>query len=185
MLQAILNQFCRQHSTEQQLYGYLPPIIQTIQVRWTRHVGHCWRSWDELISNILLWTPSHGWIKAGRPKAGRPARTYIQQLFANTKCNLEDLPGAMDDREGWWERVRKICTGSATWGWWLCYKFVFIILLIHDEWHAKKTSRQSPALLIYNLFNGCQRFSLSTKKPYALGKKKKRRKKFFLKVKKT
>ena len=33
-------------------------------------------------------------------KAGRPARTYIQQLCADTGCSLENLPGAMDDREG-------------------------------------------------------------------------------------
>ena len=31
-------------------------------------------------------------------KAGRPARTYIQQLCADTGCSLEDLPGVMDDR---------------------------------------------------------------------------------------
>ena len=72
MLQAILNNSWRQHSTKQELYGHLPLITKNIQVRQTRHVGHCWRSRDEL---ILLWTPSHGWAKAGRP-----ARTYIQQL---------------------------------------------------------------------------------------------------------
>ena len=96
MLRAILNKPWRQHLTKQQLYGHLPPITKTIQVRRTRHAGHCWRSRDELISDILLWTPSHG-----RAKAGRPARTYIQQLCADTGCSLEHLPGAMDDREGW------------------------------------------------------------------------------------
>ena len=54
---------------------YLPPITKTIQVRRPRHAGHCWRSRDELISDVLLWTPTYG-----RAKAGRPARTYIQQL---------------------------------------------------------------------------------------------------------
>ena len=29
-------------------------ITKTIQVRWTKHVGHCWRSRDELICDILL-----------------------------------------------------------------------------------------------------------------------------------
>ena len=33
-------------------------------------------------------------------KAGRPARTYIQQLYADTGCSPEDLPEAMDDRRG-------------------------------------------------------------------------------------
>ena len=30
-----------------------PPITKTIQVRRTRHAGHCWRSRDELISDVL------------------------------------------------------------------------------------------------------------------------------------
>ena len=37
MLQAILNKSWRQHPTKQQLYGHLPPITKTIQVRLTRH----------------------------------------------------------------------------------------------------------------------------------------------------
>ena len=76
---------------------------KTIQVWWTRHAGHCWRSKDELMSDALEWTPSHG-----RAKAGQPARIYIQQLCADRGCNLEDLAEAMDDRDAWRERVRKI-----------------------------------------------------------------------------
>ena len=55
MLLVILNKSWRQHPTKQQLYGHLPPI----QVRRTRHAGHCWRSRDELISDVLPWTPPH------------------------------------------------------------------------------------------------------------------------------
>ena len=95
MLQAILNKSWRQHPTKQQLDGHQPPITKTIKIRQTRHVGHCWRSRDELISDVLLWSPSHG-----QAKAGWPARTYIQQLCADTGCSPEDLPEAMDDREG-------------------------------------------------------------------------------------
>ena len=101
MLRAVLNKSWRQHPTRHQLYGHLPPITKTIQVRRTRHAGHCWRSKDELISDALLWTPTYGCAKAGRP-----ARTYIQQLYEDTGCNPEDLPEAMNDREKWRERVR-------------------------------------------------------------------------------
>ena len=73
MLWAILNKSWRQHPIKQQLYGHLPPITKTIKIRWCRHAGHCWRSRDQLISDVLLWTPLHG-----PAKAGRPARTYIQ-----------------------------------------------------------------------------------------------------------
>ena len=94
MLWAILNKSWQQHPTRHQLYGHLPPITKTIQVRWTRHAGHCWRSKDELISDVLLWTPAYG-----QEKAGRPARTYIQQLCENMGCSPEDLPEAVNDRE--------------------------------------------------------------------------------------
>ena len=60
MLRVILNTSWRQHPTKLQLYGHLPPITTTIKVRRTRHAGHCWRSRDELMSDVLLWTPSHG-----------------------------------------------------------------------------------------------------------------------------
>ena len=114
MLRAILNKSWRQHPTKQQLYGHLPPITKTIKVRQTRHAGHCWRSRDKLISDVLLWTPSHGWAKAGWP-----AWTYIQQLCEDTGCSTEDLPEAMNDREEWRERDRDICAGGTTrWIWW-------------------------------------------------------------------
>ena len=71
MLRAVLNKSWRQHPTRLQLYGHLPPITKTIQVRRTRHAWHCWRSKDELISDVLLWTPTHGCARVGRP-----ARTY-------------------------------------------------------------------------------------------------------------
>ena len=113
MLPAILNKSWRQDLTKQQLYGHLPPITKTIQVRRTRHSEHCWRSMEEPISDVLLWTSSHG-----RAKAERPARTYIQQLCADTRWGLEDLPKAMNDRERCREKVRDIRADSATWWWW-------------------------------------------------------------------
>ena len=51
MLRSILNKSWWQHPTRHQLYGHLPPIKKTIQVRRTRQAGHCWRSKDEFISD--------------------------------------------------------------------------------------------------------------------------------------
>ena len=113
MLRAILNKSWQHHSTRHQLYGNLPPITKTIQVRRTRHAGHCWRSKDELISDVLLWTPAYGLAKTGWP-----ARTYIQQLCEDNGCNPENLPKAMNDWEEWRERVRDIRAGGTTWWWW-------------------------------------------------------------------
>ena len=67
MLRTISNKCWRQQPTKQQLYGHQPPITKTIKIRQTRHAGHCWRSRDELISDILLWNPSQGRANAGRP----------------------------------------------------------------------------------------------------------------------
>ena len=113
MLCAILNKSWQQHPTRHQLYGHLPPITKTIQVGRTRHAGHCWRSRDELIRDVLLWIPTHG-----HAKARRPARTYIQQLCEDTGCCPEDLPRAMNDREEWRVRVRDIRAASTIWWWW-------------------------------------------------------------------
>ena len=104
MMRAILNKSRRQHPTKSQLYGHLPPITKTIQVRRTK---------DEHISDVLLWTPTYG-----RAKAGRPAQTCIQQLCEDTGCSPEDLLEAMNDREKWWEKVRNIRAGGTTWWWW-------------------------------------------------------------------
>ena len=123
MLRAILNKSWQQHPTRHQLYGHLPPITKTIQVRRTRHAGHCWRSRDELIRDVLLWILTHG-----RAKAGRPARTYIQQLCEDTGCCPEDLPRAMNDREEWRERVRDIRAASTIWWWWLIFALTWFPL---------------------------------------------------------
>ena len=131
MLRAILNKSWRQHPTRRQLYGHLPPITKTIQVRRARHAGHCWRSKDELVSDVLLWTPTYGQAKAAVCMAKQkllyvssgwsswPARTYIQQLCEDTGCNPEDLPEAMNDREKWREMVRDVRAGGTTWRWWI------------------------------------------------------------------
>ena len=109
-LRVILNKSWRQHPTRYQLYGHLPPITKTIQVRRTRHSGHCWRSKDELISDVLLWTPTYDWAKAEWL-----ARTYIQQLCEDTGCCPGDQPVAMNNREKWRERVRDIRASGTTW----------------------------------------------------------------------
>ena len=116
MLRGILNKSWRQHPTKHRLYGHQPPIMKTIQARRTRHAGHCWRSKDELISDVLLWTPTYG-----QAKAGRPARTYIQQLWEDMGCSPEDLPEAMNDRENCRERVGDIRASGTTW-----YIYIYI-----------------------------------------------------------
>ena len=124
MLQAILNKSWRQHPTRHQLFGHQPPITKTIQVRRTRHAGHCW-------------TPTYGWAKAGRP-----ARTYIQQLCKDTGCAPEDLPEAMNNREKWRWRVRNIHACGTTWWWWWWFQ-------AHKYWWLQVLALSSTKLIIF------------------------------------
>ena len=125
MMREILNKSRGQHPTKQQLFGHLPPITKTIKVRRTRHAGHCWRRRDELISDVLLRTPSHS-----RAKAGQLARTYIQQLCVDTVCSPEDLPEVMNNREGWQERLRDIHADCMTRWWWYIYIYIYMYITI-------------------------------------------------------
>ena len=45
ILRAILNKSWRLHPTRHQLYGHLPPITKTIQIRRTRHAGLLEKQW--------------------------------------------------------------------------------------------------------------------------------------------
>ena len=136
MLWAVLNKSWRQHPIKQQLFDHLPPILQTIQIRQTKHAGHCWKNKDELISDVLLWTPSHGW--AG---VERPARIYLQWLSTGTGCSMEDLLRAMNAIDKWQEKVREIHASSMPW--WLyiyiihahsnIYIYIYIYIYIHTH----------------------------------------------------
>ena len=110
MLRAVLNTSWQQHPTKEYLYGQLSPISQTIKERRTRFAGHCWRSKREMVSDVLLWTPKHGYTSVGHPQ-----KTYIQQLSEDCGCLPEDLPNLMDERDVWRVRVKNIRSRSTSW----------------------------------------------------------------------
>ena len=148
--------------TNQQLDGHQPPITKTIKVRRTRHAGHWWRSRDELISDILLWTPSHG-----RAQAGWLARTYIQQLFADTVCSLEELPEVMDSREGggeglgdpcWWCDIMMMMNCVEIIAIQVCKKLVFIHLKM--KWPTNYECKQMTVVKFWLLYNNTWNHSI-------------------------
>ena len=150
MLWAILNRSWRQHPTKQQLYGHLPPITKTIQIRQTRHTGHCWRRRDKLISVVLQWTPSHG-----QAKAEWLARTYIQQLCEDMGCSPEDLPEEMNDRERWQERVRDIHTMAwqddvEHWIKFQTIQFSISIVFVYKQLNVKTVLLQMFSLVLFD-----------------------------------
>ena len=103
LLRAALNVSWRRHLTNDELYGNLPKMTDTIKERRLCFSGHCKHSKEEVIHKLLLWEPSHG--RRGR---GRPQRTYINQLCVDTGLGKEDLGKAMEDRDGWEKVVRSV-----------------------------------------------------------------------------
>ena len=92
MLIAILNKSWKQHPTRQQLYGPLPSISETIQVRRTRHAGHCWGIKDGLRRVVILWTPTHGSV-------GWPAKNLFYIYFVRTQDVVWKIGQVGMDRE--------------------------------------------------------------------------------------
>ena len=77
----------------------IPPTIQI------RHAVHWWRSEDELGYSSMdhyTWTCQY-WL----------TNKNLHHLCGNTRCSLEDLRGAMNDRDGWRERERKKESGKS------------------------------------------------------------------------
>ena len=92
MLRTVLQKSWKQHRTKQQLYRYLylhpQAKLDEQEMRGT------WMSKDEIMSEVSY----------GRTRIDWPGGTYIYQLCADIGCSIEDLPGAMDERGGRWER---------------------------------------------------------------------------------
>ena len=130
------------------MYGHLPSITKTIKIRRARHAGHCWRSRDELVSDVLIWTPSHG-----QAKAGRPARTYIQQLCEDMGCSSEEQPEAMNDRKWWQERVRDIRVDGTT-RWWWDDDFYLSIVLKHAALYRRNKDELINYILLWTPIHG-------------------------------
>ena len=96
MLRAILNISWKEHPTKIRLYGNIPPLTSIIRIRRKRFAGHCYRSEEEIVKNVLLWTPNHGTTKIGQPR-----KTYVKQLCDDTGLMTEKLKKSMKDRMTW------------------------------------------------------------------------------------
>ena len=84
MLRAALNISWRDHMSNKDLYGKILNITDTISEQRLLFSGHCWRSKNEVVSDVLLWLPIHG-----RRYRGRSAKTFVDQLMEDTSCKLQ------------------------------------------------------------------------------------------------
>ena len=97
---------------------------------------HWLRSKDKLISDILLCDFTHGCSNFAPP-----ARTYI--VSVNMGYSLEDLPGTMDDRDGWWEWVKStLCSQHDM----MMLIYGYILIFIHKEYIVTAISLQKKSI---------------------------------------
>ena len=75
MLRTALNRSWKDHPTNVELYGHIPPISESLQQQIMRFAGHCWHGKEELARDVLLWKPTHRLQPKGRPK-----KTYMRVM---------------------------------------------------------------------------------------------------------
>ena len=102
MLRTALNVQWQQHMNNQELYGSLQRISETIRARRLTLAGHCSRHYEETASKVLLWEPQHG-----HPNRGTPRTTYMDTIKADTRPdNTKQIRGAMFDQVVWKDFIR-------------------------------------------------------------------------------
>ena len=95
--------------TNRELYNNIPRITSLIREQRMRFAGHCWRSNNELVSDVLLWTPKHD-----QRSRGRPAKTFVDQMIEDIEYEMEELINVMENRNEWKKRVLE-CRVSSIW----------------------------------------------------------------------
>ena len=104
MLRMALNISWKSHTTNQQLYGDLPPVSLKAKQRRMRVAGHGMRHSEKEASNLVLWIPTDGHANRGRRRV-----TYRDSLLQDTGLeSVQDLQIVMQDREHWGSRVDSV-----------------------------------------------------------------------------
>ena len=67
ILRMILNVHWSQKITNEVLYGAIEKISTNIRRRFLKIAGHCLRRDDEVVSDLVLWEPTHETRRRGRP----------------------------------------------------------------------------------------------------------------------
>ena len=104
LLRRVLNISWRDHVSNRELYGNLPLLSSTIRQRRLRFAGHCFRAENQLVTNLLFWSPN-----LGRRGQGAGFKTYPKQIQEDTNLlNENEIKGLMADRNLWRQRVDTI-----------------------------------------------------------------------------
>ena len=109
------------------------------------------------MSDVLQWTPTRE-----HTSVDRAAKTCISQFYMATGCRLNDLRREIADKDGCWERVKRIGVISTPgWWWWWWWQIViktfFSIKNGLKHWSAEKDKGRnelSHLLLLIYIFIG-------------------------------
>ena len=97
MLRTVLNINWRDHVPNVTLYGDLPRLTDRIAWRRLGIAGHCYRHRELPASQLVLWEPTHG-----RRKPGRPPTTFLNILQDDIGATTSaEIPACMKDRKDW------------------------------------------------------------------------------------
>ena len=95
MRHTALNKRWQDHTYNIELYRNITNITITIREHRMHFSGHCWRTREEMIIEVLLWEPLHG-----QRKPLRPQKTYAAQcaqLRNASGCTTDELKTAIGD----------------------------------------------------------------------------------------
>ena len=96
MLRVVKNVTWQKRIANEVLYAGLPRISTTIRKRRLTFSDHCWRSENEVVSDLVLWEPKHG--KRG---VGGQVCTFVDLLQADTEVPRDCLLAVMGERVLW------------------------------------------------------------------------------------
>ena len=86
----------------EELYGSLSRVSETIRGRRLRLAGHSACHSEETASKLLVWEPQHG-----HPNRGRPRTTYIDIIKADAGLdNTKEIRDAMLNQVVWKDFIR-------------------------------------------------------------------------------
>jgi len=102
MLRAIYNISCRDHITNEQLYGTNPRLTDLLRLRRLKLADHVFVI-NLLLHVRLLHGPAHGSMSRGRPR-----KNIVDQLLVDTNgSNIAQLKAYMGNKE-LWEKLSRL-----------------------------------------------------------------------------
>ena len=96
LLRRVLNISWRDHIPNSEVYGDIPPLSETIKTRRLQFAGHCLRTTDQPISQLLFWSPPGGHFNRGRKRL-----SYPDTISKDMGLDMLEVQQIMRDKASW------------------------------------------------------------------------------------